>query len=54
MFRKAPKLSFPLWCKYLEELGVSKKKEVNLIKIKLVECGPPGITGGTVRLIVNV
>lgn len=45
--RKSPKLSFPSWCKYLDEISATKKKDANVIKTKLVECGPPGITGGT-------
>merc|ERR1719318_1386608 len=45
--KKSPKLSFPSWCKYLDEISATKKKDANVIKTKLVECGPPGITGGT-------
>merc|ERR1711892_99867 len=45
--KKAPKLSFPSWCKYLDEISATKKKDVNVIKTKLVACGPPAITGGT-------
>jgi len=45
--KKAPRLSFPTWCQYLEEVAATKKRNVNLIKTKLVECGPPGISGGT-------
>ena len=50
IFRKAPRLSFPAWCKYLDEIATAKKMDVNTIKNKLVECGAPGITGGTVSL----
>merc|ERR1719320_703982 len=45
--KKAPRLSFPTWCQYLEEVAATKKRNVNLVKTKLVECGPPGISGGT-------
>jgi len=45
--KKAPRLSFPAWCKYLDEIATAKKMDVNTIKNKLVECGAPGITGGT-------
>merc|ERR1712228_77601 len=45
--KRAPKLSFPAWCQYLEEISTTKKRNVNAIKNKLIECGPPGITGGT-------
>ena len=53
MCRKAPRLSFPTWCQYLEEVAATKKRNVNLIKTKLVECGPPGISGGTVRFLLK-
>merc|ERR1712079_749745 len=42
-----PRLSFPAWCKYLTEMASAKKMEVNLIKNKLINCGPPGVTDGT-------
>ena len=46
--RKAPKISFVDWNKYLDEIATAKKMNVNTIKTKLVECGEPGFTGGTV------
>ena len=46
--RGVPRLSFPAWCKYLTEVASAKKMEVNLIKNKLINCGPPGVTDGTV------
>ena len=46
--RGAPRLSFPAWCKYLAELAAAKKMEVNIVKIKLINCGPPGVTDATV------
>ena len=48
-FRKAPKLNFMDWCKFLEEVAKTKKMNVNIIKVKLLECSKPGNTG-TVRL----
>ena len=51
--RGAPRLSFPAWCKYLAELAAAKKMEVNIIKIKLINCGPPGVTDGTVTPDLN-
>merc|ERR1719356_665508 len=50
-FRKVakttPKLSFADWNKYLEEISSTKKVDVNSIKMKLVECGEPGVSGAT-------
>jgi len=43
----APRLSFPAWCKYLTEVAAAKKMEVKMIKVKLINCGPPGVTDGT-------
>jgi len=45
--KKAPKISFVDWNKYLDEIATAKKMNVNTIKTKLVECGEPGFTGGT-------
>eukprot|EP00090_Calanus_glacialis_P000228 TRINITY_DN10153_c0_g1_i1.p1 TRINITY_DN10153_c0_g1~~TRINITY_DN10153_c0_g1_i1.p1 ORF type:complete len:230 (-),score=89.01 TRINITY_DN10153_c0_g1_i1:141-800(-) len=45
--KKAPKISFVDWNKYLDEIATAKKMDVNTIKTKLVECGEPGFTGGT-------
>jgi len=45
--KKAPKISFVEWNKYLDEIATTKKMDVNTIKTKLVECGEPGFTGGT-------
>merc|ERR1711982_130506 len=39
-----PRLSFPAWCKYLNEISNSKKMDVNMIKHKLINCGAPGVT----------
>ena len=47
--RRSPKLSFPEWSKYLEEIATAKKLDVNEIKGKLAECGAPGTTGATVE-----
>ena len=47
-FRRSPKLSFPEWTRYLDEIATAKKLDVNEIKVKLVECGTPGTTGATV------
>ena len=46
--RTTPKLSFADWNKYLEEISSTKKVDVNSIKMKLVECGEPGVSGATV------
>merc|ERR1712211_163900 len=45
--RRSPKLSFPEWTRYLDEIATAKKLDVNEIKVKLVECGTPGTTGAT-------
>merc|ERR1712198_321964 len=42
-----PRLSFPAWCKYLNEISNSKKMDVNMIKHKLINCGVPGVTDTT-------
>ena len=36
----------------MDEIATAKKMDVNTIKTKLAECGEPGITGGTVRIII--
>merc|ERR1719153_679733 len=43
--KKAPKLNFMDWCKFLEEVAKTKKMNVNIIKVKLLECSKPGNTG---------
>merc|ERR1719192_183424 len=45
--KRSPKLSFPEWTRYLDEIATAKKLDVNEIKVKLVECGTPGTTGAT-------
>eukprot|EP00092_Neocalanus_flemingeri_P060908 GFUD01073129.1.p1 GENE.GFUD01073129.1~~GFUD01073129.1.p1 ORF type:complete len:281 (+),score=92.02 GFUD01073129.1:79-921(+) len=45
--KKAIRISFVDWNKYLDEIATTKKMDVNTIKTKLVECGEPGFTGGT-------
>jgi len=45
--KKSPKLSFVDWSKYLDEIAVTKKKNVSEIMTKLVDCGTPGTTGAT-------
>eukprot|EP00092_Neocalanus_flemingeri_P023462 GFUD01025442.1.p1 GENE.GFUD01025442.1~~GFUD01025442.1.p1 ORF type:complete len:284 (+),score=100.29 GFUD01025442.1:76-927(+) len=45
--KKAIRISFVEWNKYLDEIATTKKMDVNTIKTKLVECGEPGFTGGT-------
>ena len=52
--RRSPKLSFPEWSKYLEEIATAKKLDVNEIKVKLVECGTPGTTGATVSRVSHL
>jgi len=42
-----PRLSFPAWCKYLNEISNSKKMDVNMIKHKLINCGPPAVSDTT-------
>jgi len=42
-----PRLSFPAWCRYLGEMATAKKMDVNEIKTKLINCGPPGVVDGT-------
>ena len=46
--RGVPRLSFPAWCRYLGEMATAKKMDVNEIKTKLINCGPPGVVDGTV------
>ena len=43
-----PRLSFPAWCKFLNEVANSKKMDVNEIKHKLIGCGVPGVADTTV------
>merc|ERR1712013_2427 len=43
--KKAPKLNFMDWCKFLEEVAKTKKMNVNIIKVKLLDCSKPGNTG---------
>merc|ERR1711892_1055090 len=45
--KSSTKLSYPAWSKYIEELAASKNTEVDQIKDKLVNCGPPGTNGAT-------
>eukprot|EP00092_Neocalanus_flemingeri_P006396 GFUD01006886.1.p1 GENE.GFUD01006886.1~~GFUD01006886.1.p1 ORF type:complete len:239 (+),score=95.99 GFUD01006886.1:79-795(+) len=40
--KKAIRISFVDWNKYLDEIATTKKMDVNTIKTKLVECGEPG------------
>ena len=49
--RKSPKLSFVEWNKYLDEISDNKKMDLNCVKAKLIECGEPGFTGGTVKAV---
>ena len=51
MSRKSPKLSFVEWNKYLDEISDNKKMDLNCVKAKLIECGEPGFTGGTVKAV---
>ena len=51
IFRGVARLSFPAWCRYLNEISNSKKVEVNMIKHKLIDCGPPGVSDTTVNKI---
>ena len=54
MLRGVPRLSFPAWCRYLNEMATAKKMEVNQIKTKLINCGPPGVVDGTVLSVFQM
>merc|ERR1719318_1881923 len=43
--KKAPKLNFVDWCKFVDEVAKAKKMNINTIQFKLIECGEPGNTG---------
>jgi len=45
--KRSPKLSFVDWSKYLDEIALTKKKDVNEMMTKLIDCGTPGTTGAT-------
>ena len=51
--RSSTKLTYPAWSKYIEELAASKNTEVDQIKDKLANCGPPGTNGATVSSILK-
>ena len=52
--RSSSKLSYTQWMEYLSVLSSSASVNINLIKTKLAECGPPGTNKTTVSYSLNM
>lgn len=48
MFRRLLKITLSDYIKFIEDLGKARKVDVVVIKKKLAECGPPGVTSAAV------